>query len=249
VTAEYFIGLMSGTSRDGLDAVLVELDDETFRLVGARMTPYPDSISEPLWRLVETAHCGIDELGRLHTRFGEFAAACCDELLREAQSPASSVTAIGFSGHTVFHQPDPPDAFTLQLGNANVLAARTGITTIADFRGMDIAVGGQGAPLLPAFHASRFSDPTESRVVVNIGGISNLTRLTPGQPVTGFDSGSGNTLMDTWSRMHAIGEFDNNGNWAASGAVLDPMLRAMQSDSYFDREPPKSTGLERFNGE
>ncbi len=242
-----FIGIMSGTSRDGLDAVLVGLEDQNFRLICARMTPYPDSIGLPLWRLVESAHCGLEDLGRLHTLFGEFAATCVAELLREAQISASRVTAIGFSGHTVFHQPEPPNAFTLQLGNPNIVAARTGIDTVADLRGMDVAVGGQGAPLLPAFHAWRFASAEESRIVVNVGGIANLTRLVPGEPIVGFDSGPANTLMDAWARRHSIGNYDDDGRWARSGIANANLLRMLQSDDYFARKPPKSTGLEYFN--
>ncbi len=247
VAEQLFIGLMSGTSRDGLDAVLVGLDDQSFRLIGARMTPYPDSIGVPLWKLVESARCDLEELGRLHTQFGEFAAACVDDLLRDAQISASQVTAIGFSGHTVFHKPEPPNAFTLQLGNPNIVAARTGIDTVADLRGMDVAVGGQGAPLLPAFHAWWFSSPDESRIVVNVGGIANLTRLVPGQPIVGFDSGPANTLMDAWARRHSIGDYDAGGRWAKSGRVNADLLRTLLSDDYFARKPPKSTGLEYFN--
>jgi anhydro-N-acetylmuramic acid kinase len=247
VAAEYFIGLMSGTSRDGMDAAIVELDETCCSLVCARTTPFPDSVSTPLARLVESAQCGLEELGRLDVRIGEFAAECVAKLLDESGIPAERVMAIGFSGHTVFHHPEPPEPFTLQLGNANVLAAQTGITTVADLRGMDVAVGGQGAPLLPAFHAWRFSDPNEPRVVVNIGGIANLTCLVPYRPVIGFDSGPGNTLMDAWCRRHAVGAYDENGRWAASGSVIADLLGSMLADPYFDREPPKSTGLEHFN--
>ena len=247
VAEQLFIGLMSGTSRDGLDAVLVGLDDQQFRLICARMTPYPDSIGVPLWKLVESAHCRLDELGRLHTQFGEFAAACIDNLLREAQIPANRVVAVGFSGHTIFHQPEPPNAFSLQLGNPNIVAARTGIDTVADLRGMDVAVGGQGAPLLPAFHAWQFASAEESRIVVNVGGIANLTRLAPGKPIVGFDSGPANTLMDAWARRHSIGDYDDGGRWATSGRVNADLLRLLQDDEYFARQPPKSTGLEHFN--
>lgn len=244
---ELYVGLMSGTSQDGLDAALVELGDAGCVLHDAQTTPFPDALRAPLAALIDAPRAGLRELGALDTRFGEFAAECVTALLGRSSRAAEDITAIGFSGHTVFHQPDPPLAFTLQLGNPNTIAARTAITTVADLRGMDVAVGGQGAPLLPAFHAWRFADPDESRVIVNVGGIANLTCLPPGGPVTGFDTGPGNTLMDHWCREHGRGTFDRDGAWAADGKVDAQLLQTLKSDPYFGRPPPKSTGLEHFN--
>ncbi len=245
--AELYVGLMSGTSQDGIDAALVELGDSTCTLHRAVTTPFPDTLAAPLAELIRDANTGLRELGSLDTLFGEFAAQCVLALLKEASCEASEVNAIGFSGHTVFHQPEPPVAFTLQIGNPNTLAAHTGITTVADLRGMDIAVGGQGAPLLPAFHAWRFTSAEEHRVIVNIGGIANLTCLSPGREVIGFDSGPGNALMDAWCHRHGHGPYDAKGGWAASGHVVASLLRTLQSDPYFRKRPPKSTGLEHFN--
>lgn len=245
---ELFLGLMSGTSQDGLDAALVELDECTCVLRQAATTPFPDEIALPLAAWVRDASGELLELGTLNTRFGEFAAQCALALLRSASVRPQDVKAIGFSGHTIFHQPEPPFAFTLQLGNPNVIAARTRIPTVADLRGMDVAFGGQGAPLLPAFHAWRFADTHESRIAVNVGGIANLTCLAPGRPIIGFDAGPGNTLMDHWCRTHDRGPFDRDGQWAASGRVVADLLRALRSDPYFSKAAPKSTGLEHFNG-
>lgn len=244
---ELYIGLMSGTSQDGLDAVLVEFDDGVCSLRAATTTAFPDGLADDLASLVREARIELRALGTLSTRFGEFAAERVLALIATAGIDSRDVRAIGFSGHTIYHQPDPPSAFTLQLGNPNVVAARTGITTVADLRGMDIAMGGQGAPLLPAFHAWRFADPTEARAAVNIGGIANITLLMPGRPVTGFDSGPGNTLMDHWSRQHGRGRFDPDGAWAASGKVVAALLQTLKADAYFTKAPPKSTGLEHFN--
>jgi len=245
--SDLFVGLMSGTSRDGIDSVLIELGDENFALLHATTTAFTDDISQVLDELVQSQRTGLRELGAIHTRFGEFAAECVLALLRDANCRAEKVAAIGFSGHTIFHQPTPPLAFTMQLGNPNVIAAHTGITTVADIRSMDVAVGGQGAPLLPAFHAWRFASRDEGRVIVNIGGIANLTCLAPGRDVIGYDSGPGNTLMDAWCRQHGHGLYDAEGQWAASGKVVTDLLRTLKSDDYFSRNPPKSTGLEHFN--
>ena len=245
--AELYVGLMSGTSQDGIDAALVELGDSTCTLHRAVTTPFPETLAAPIAELIRDAKTGLRELGSLNTLFGEFAAQCVLSLLEEASCEARKINAIGFSGHTIFHQPEPPVAFTLQIGNPNTLAARTGITTVADLRGMDIAVGGQGAPLLPAFHAWRFASAEEHRVVVNIGGIANLTCLSPGREVIGFDSGPGNALMDAWCRQHGHGPYDASGAWAASGHVVSGLLQDFRSDPYFQKRPPKSTGLEHFN--
>jgi anhydro-N-acetylmuramic acid kinase len=244
---ELFIGLMSGTSRDGLDAVLVELDDTICALRAATTTPFPEDLAGDLAALVRKARIELRALGTLSTQFGEFAADCVLALIETATVDSADIRAIGFSGHTIFHQPDPPSAFTLQLGNPNVVAARTGITTVADLRGMDVAMGGQGAPLLPAFHAWRFANPTEARAAINIGGIANITLLIPNQPVTGFDSGPGNTLMDYWNRKHGRGRFDPDGAWATSGKVVAALLQTLKGDPYFAKVAPKSTGLEHFN--
>jgi len=244
---ELYVGVMSGTSLDGVDVVVVELDEAVFNLRAMRTTAYPDELGTALRTLVQSAEISLLELGRLNVTLGEFVASSVLELLVDANYAPSDISALGFSGHTVLHQPEPPQAFSLQLGNPNTIAALTRITTVADLRGMDIALGGQGAPLVPAFHAWRFANPIETRAVVNIGGIANLTCLDPQRPLRGFDSGPGNALMDAWCRQAGRGPFDEDGAWAASGAVDSELLRALQKDTYFAKPPPKSTGLEYFN--
>jgi anhydro-N-acetylmuramic acid kinase len=245
--SELYVGVMSGTSLDGVDVVVVELDEAIFNVRAMHTTAYPDELGAALQELVLTAEISLLELGRLDVAVGEFVASVVLDLLADSNHGSRDIRAIGFSGHTVFHQPEPPRAFSLQLGNPNTIAALTRITTVADLRGMDIALGGQGAPLVPAFHAWRFASASEARIAVNIGGIANLTCLDPQRPLRGFDSGPGNTLMDAWCRRAGRGPFDKDGVWAASGTVDAPLLRALKADAYFAKQPPKSTGLEYFN--
>lgn len=245
--AELYVGIVSGTSLDGLDTALVELDTDSCRIVSAQTTPFPNTLGESLAALVADPRTDLRDLGALDTSFAEFTADCVRALLTTAGRKPEEITAIGFSGHTIFHQPSPPHAFTLQLGDPNTIAARTRITTVADMRRMDVALGGQGAPVMPALHAWRFGDAHETRVIVNIGGIANLTCLNPDQPVTGFDSGPGNALMNAWNRLNGRGSFDRNGEWARSGTVVDALLQRFRADEYFSLPHPKSTGLEHFN--
>lgn len=245
--AELYVGIVSGTSLDGLDTALVELGEDSCRVVRARTTPFPELLGDGLAALVTDPRTDLRELGTLSVAFAEFAAECVLALLVDAEREPDEITAIGFSGHTVFHQPLPPRAFTLQLGDPSTIAARTRITTVADIRSMDVALGGQGAPVLPALHAWQLGDAQEVRVVVNIGGIANLTCLNPGRAVTGFDSGPGNALMNAWCRLADRGPFDRDGTWARSGSVITALLRRLRADDYFPLPAPKSTGLEHFN--
>ena len=245
--AELYVGMVSGTSLDGLDTALVELDADGCRVVRARTTPFPEPLGDDLAALVADPRTDLRDLGALDISLAEFAADCVLALLADAGREADEIAAIGFSGHTIFHQPLPPHAFTLQLGDPNTIAARTHITTVADMRRMDVALGGQGAPVMPALHEWQFADAGEIRVVVNIGGIANLTCLHPGRPVTGFDSGPGNALMNAWAQLGGRGPFDRDGEWAQSGNVVNALLRHFRSDEYFSLPSPKSTGLEHFN--
>ena len=245
--AELYVGLVSGTSLDGLDAALIELDEDSCGVVRARTTPFPEALGGQLAALVTDPKTDLHILGTLDVQFAEFAADCVLALLADAGREPNEIAAIGFSGHTIFHQPSPPHAFTMQIGDPNTIAARTRITTVADVRRMDVAFGGQGAPVLPALHAWQFGDAEEIRVVINIGGIANLTCLNPGRPVTGFDSGPGNALMNAWNRLNDRGPFDRGGEWAKNGIVIKELLRSFRSDEYFSLPTPKSTGLEHFN--
>lgn len=244
---QLYLGLISGTSADGIDAVLVCFVPR-LEVLAARTFAYPDELRARVLALAR--HCAeitLDSLGHLDVEIGEQFAAAASSLLRDAGVAPGDVEAIGSHGQTVCHRPDGPHPFTLQLGDPNVIAERTGIITVADFRRADIAAGGQGAPLLPALHAAVLSDAKTPRAILNLGGIANLTLLVPGNPVLGFDTGPANCLLDTWS-LHARGApCDEGGAWARSGRTDEALLSRLLEDPYFAAAPPKSTGREYFN--
>jgi len=246
--SETFIGIMSGTSLDGVDCVAVDFSYRPPRILAWSFHPYTDDLRN---RLLELMHPdwqgGLDEMGHIDAELGRTYAEAVLALLEEHHLPANDIMAIGCHGQTVRHAPEQNPAFSIQLGDPNRIAELTGITVVADFRRRDIAAGGQGAPLVPAFHQDIFYSPTENRVILNIGGIANITRLVNNQPVTGFDTGPGNILMDLWIQEHRGGDYDKNGDWAASGQVRQDLLQALLEDPYFHQSPPKSTGREYFN--
>jgi anhydro-N-acetylmuramic acid kinase len=241
--SELYIGLMSGTSLDGVDAALVDL---RFRplLLGAVFAPYPVDLKAALLDLHEPSEDELDRASRVGIRLSKLYAAAVGRLLRKCRVGPQSVRAIGCHGQTVRHV--PASGYTLQLGSPAWLAGRTGIPVVADFRSSDIAAGGQGAPLVPAFHAALFRDPRVHRVIVNLGGIANLTDLPRRGPVTGFDTGPGNVLLDAWIGRRFGKDLDRGGALASRGRVIQPLLKAMLDDPYFRRSPPKSTGRDRF---
>ncbi len=198
----YYVGLMSGTSRDGIDAAMLAVDGDTLSYIGGQTTPYPNALRQQLAQLVQPSGDELDQAGRVDQLLGAHFAEATEQLLLSHKIPAERITAIGSHGHTLRHRPHPPYPFTWQMADPNQIAWRTGITTIADFRRMDMAAGGQGAPLVPAFHRAWFANRAENRVILNIGGIANITLLPASAPqqVTGFDTGPGNTLMDAWIR-------------------------------------------------
>lgn len=247
-----YVGLMSGTSMDGIDAVVLDVRERGFRLVASHSHPWPDSILDRLRALAAPGPADLDVLGETDALAGEAMARAVLALLDQAGLRTDEIEAIGSHGQTVRHRPDGSPPFTLQIGDPHRIAEITGITTVADFRRRDIAAGGQGAPLVPAFHAAAFSDPAgrECRAVLNVGGIANLTVLPAADPasaVLGFDTGPGNCLMDGWARRHIGAAFDRDGAFAASGRVLPGLLDGMLADVYFSRPPPKSTGPEYFS--
>ncbi|CAK0780652.1 Anhydro-N-acetylmuramic acid kinase [Gammaproteobacteria bacterium] len=243
-----YIGLMSGTSLDGIDAALTSFDGEHPRLLAAYCQPYPDALREELLTLCRPGEGDPDRLGPMDVALGRrFATAALELLTRAAVNP-EAVRAIGSHGQTIRHRPTGPNPFTWQIADPNIIAQMTGITTVADFRRRDMAVGGEGAPLVPAFHRAVFT-AAQPRVVLNVGGIANITWLPADSAgaVTGFDTGPGNTLMDAWVRRHSGQVRDEGGKWAAEGAVVEELLEALLVDPYFSRPPPKSTGREYFD--
>ena len=247
--SQLFIGLMSGTSMDGIDAVLVDFAGDGPVTVSSHCRKYPPELRQQLDDALQLPDPRTTDLSELDRLIGKNFAAASNALLESTGLSPDQVIAIGSHGQTIRHAPDAAEPYSLQLGDAGMISALTGIDTVADFRSADIAAGGQGAPLVPAFHAAVFADNAEDRVVVNIGGIANITILPapPDRHISGFDTGPGNTLMDVWIRRHRGEMLDANGAWAATGQADARLLAAMLQDAYFRASPPKSTGREYFN--
>lgn len=247
--ASCFIGLISGTSVDGVDTAVCRFGERSCEVVAARTFALPPAIAERVQNLIRSGRGSLAEIGSIDVALGRFFGDCALALVRSAGLTTSEIMAIGHHGQTVWHEPAPPEPFSWQLGDPNSVAAITGIDTVADLRGIDIALGGQGAPLVPAFHAWLFGSDSVPRIILNIGGIANVTVLVPGRPVLGFDTGPGNTLLDHWIRQSRNRPYDDRGGWAASGEADDSLLSALLGDAYFSLRPPKSTGRELFNAE
>lgn len=242
-----YLGLMSGTCMDGVDAVVTRFDGAELEVLAARTTAYPAALREALGMLASgrATHDRLEELGRLDLAVGDAFARAAVELIAKADLANDAVQAIGSHGQTVLHRPDL--GFSIQIGDPARIAQQTGITTVADFRRADLAAGGEGAPLAPIFHRAFYSDPHEVRSVLNLGGIANLTLLQPDKPVIAFDVGTANTILDALA-YEATGEaFDRDGALAAAGEVHPPLLDALLTDPWFARPPPKSSGPEYFN--
>ncbi len=246
----HYIGLMSGTSADAIDAVVASIPAEgAFTLVASHSHPIPPATRQAIHTLTVPGPDEVDHLGSLHTELGELFAEAALTVLGKSGLKAGDIRAIGSHGQTIRHRPATRHPFSLQIGNPSVIAERTRIATVADFRARDIAAGGQGAPLVPAFHREVFHAPGRNRAIVNIGGIANVTFLPAdtSEPVIGFDTGPGNTLLDAWARRHLGKERDDGGRWAADGTLSAGLLEWLQADAYFAAPPPKSTGREHFN--
>ena len=246
---DLYIGLMSGTSLDGIDACLVDLTDNHLKQIGQLYLPYPDDIGMTLAKIIENQQINIAELARLDDQLALLNVKAVNGLLDGTQVESKSIKAIGYHGQTIFHDPEGEHPNTIQIGNPALLAAHTDIRVVADFRRMDMAVGGQGAPLAPAFHQFLFRDDKQDRAILNIGGIANLTLLpaNPDQPVTGFDSGPGNCLLNEWIQINQQQPFDKDGRWAQQGNVDHKVLQDLLQDPYFSKPLPKSTGREYFH--
>ena len=244
---QLYIGVMSGTSMDGVDTVLVKTNGKEIELIQADFYPMPDKIKQALLNICLGQQTNLKEVGILDHQLGLLFANAVNQLIEKAGVSATDITAIGCHGQTAFHQPDGEYPFSMQLGDANIIAAKTGIQTIADFRRKDLALGGQGAPLVPAFHKTILSHPSRTRVVLNIGGISNISVLKPDQAVVGYDTGPGNMLLDAWVYQHLGHSYDKDGQWAISGKVKASLLETLMREEFFNKPAPKSTGRELFN--
>ena len=249
-TREIFVGLMSGTSLDGIDVAIVEFAETSPRLRHFATVAYGDDLRARLRTLTAGAPTALDELYALDAELGELYAACVNDALAQTALEPGQIAAIGCHGQTLRHGAAARRPYTAQIGDPNRIAAQTRIATVADFRRKDMAFGGQGAPLAPACHAALFRAADEDRVILNIGGIANLTWLPsdPASPVLGFDTGPGNTLLDQWAQRHLGERFDADGEWARSGRVLDALLgQLMSQEPFFSAPAPKSTGTEYFD--
>jgi anhydro-N-acetylmuramic acid kinase len=248
MTDELYIGLMSGTSMDGIDAVLVAFDDTTCSVRAAASPPYSGELRRALRALVtHPRNVDLAEIGELHTSVARAFGSAVADLLEKTGTEPEEIAAIGSHGQTVLHHPAGGKPFSMQLGDPGTLAAVTGITVVADFRNTDIALGGQDAPLVPAFHRWAFGAEDSERAVINIGGIANVTLLQGDSATSGFDTGPGNVLLDLWYRDHHDEPFDENGIWAADGSVDTRLLSQLRGDPYFAMASPKSTGSDYFD--
>jgi anhydro-N-acetylmuramic acid kinase len=246
---EYYLGLMSGTSADAVDVVIVDFANDKIDLTASHSVSLSSSIRQQIHALAAPSDNEIDRLGELDQQLGEVFADSINQLIRKSQINPNQVIAIGSHGQTIRHR--PPDSvthpFTLQIGDPNIIAERTGITTVADFRRRDMAAGGQGAPLVPAFHQAVFHSSVTNRVVVNIGGMANITWLPKSGKTSGFDTGPGNVLMDSWILKNLGRAYDANGDWAASGTIDESLLARLLAHPFLQQTAPKSTGREAFN--
>jgi anhydro-N-acetylmuramic acid kinase len=242
-----FLGLISGTSADAIDAALVAFEGDTPTTLATSATPYAPALRSRILDLaLGREAASFDRCGELDVEIGQAFAQAAKALIARSGVARERIRAIGSHGQTLWHRPYATHPFTVQLGDPNVIAERLRITTVADFRRRDLAAGGQGAPLAPAFHGACLSAPDETRAVLNLGGIANLTLLAPGEPVRGFDTGPASALMDAWCREHTGEPFDRDGALAASGRVDQALLTRLLADAYFSRPAPKSTGRETF---
>ena len=253
---ELFIGLMSGTSLDGVDVALVKLnsDNPQLHVLHTYFLPYPSSLRSQIILLQHPLDNELEITALISNQLAYLYAKAVNQLLQISNIGANEIIAIGCHGQTIRHQPGFKDGigFSLQIGNAALLSELTNITVVSDFRSRDIAAGGQGAPLVPAFHQALFSSNCMNRAIINIGGIANITYLertgTKGNSkMLGFDSGPGNMLLDGWIKLHKNLNYDNKGDWASSGNLIKVLLSEMLMDPYFFLKPPKSTGRDLFN--
>jgi anhydro-N-acetylmuramic acid kinase len=246
-----YMGLMSGTSLDGIDVVITQFGTtKPFSLLASHTYPMPETIKQQLLTLSQQRHNGseLNLYAELDVRLGRLFASACQRLLQDHKLQPEDIIAIGSHGQTLRHYPDSDYPTSLQIGDPNIISQQTGITTVADFRRRDMAAGGQGAPLVPPFHKAMFASQSVNRVILNIGGIANITFLpAQSEQVYGFDTGPGNGLLDDWCLHHFDRAYDQNGELASQGKVCTVFLQQMLKDPFFILSPPKSTGREYFS--
>ena len=244
-----FLGMMSGTSLDGIDTVLIRCSTAggVPELLATNFQPIDDQTKTELLQLCNASEVKIQTLGQLDTKMGHIFAKAALNLLRSTKKTPDEISAIGCHGQTIYHAPNGSYPFTMQIGDPNLISELTGITTIADFRRRDIAAGGQGAPIAPLFHRVIFKSDKQSRVVLNLGGIANITLLDPNRRGAAFDTGPANILMDYWVSKHKNKPYDHSGEWASSASVNESLLKIFREEDYFKLPQPKSTGRELFN--
>ncbi|WP_413112853.1 anhydro-N-acetylmuramic acid kinase [Thaumasiovibrio sp. DFM-14] len=243
-----FIGVMTGTSLDGIDLVIAAITTDSFAIKHTTNEQYPKALRQRLQRLITSGSTSLSELGQCEHLLGRFYGEKINAWLTRLEFPHSLITAIGNHGQTIWHEPESETPFTMQIGDNSLVAAMTGIPVVGDLRRMDMAYGGQGAPLVPAFHEKIFHPGnTDTTVVVNIGGIGNVSILQPHQAPLGFDTGPGNTLVDIWVQHHFGQPYDKDGALAKQGKVNEALLSQLLTDPYFVKPAPKSTGREYFN--
>ena len=243
----YAIGLMSGTSADGIDGVVLQIDNNRFNLVATETLHYPQTLRQSVRDVCNQKIRDRSEAEEIEIQLTDLFIAVSKKLFEK--TPSVSIRVIGCHGQTVHHRPDSNPPFTIQLADGKTIAEQTGIPVVTDFRSQDIRAGGQGAPLAPGFHLAAFHSSEEQRAIINIGGISNITILPKDQSnhVIGFDIGPGNTLMDNWCAKHFSCAFDTNGQIAESGNPQQDLLKILLDEDYFTKPWPKSTGVELFN--
>lgn len=247
---QYYIGLLSGTSADAIDAALVLFEEnQSVELIAKSETPFKPELQHAIIAFNESAENELERMGELSVKLGLAFAEAANALLKKTGLKNTQILAIGSHGQTIRHRPNNASPFTLQIGDPNIIASKTGIITIADFRRKDMALGGQGAPLAPGLHQALFRTEEQDRIVLNLGGIANITILPkdPAKPVIGFDTGPASCLMNAWIYQHQQKSFDNNGAWASSGKILGVLLKTLLEEAYFSQPAPKSTGREYFN--
>ena len=248
-SSNIYFGLMSGTSIDAVDAVAIRFNTNGFELINSHSEPIPQDLKQQILDLCSPPKDSVQLLGETNHRLGKLYTKTSLSLISKAQLNNSQVAAIGCHGQTIRHCADSSSnsPYSIQIGDPNILAAETGIPVVADFRRKDMAYGGQGAPLVPAFHQYAFADDQVNRVIVHVGGISNISILPINGPCGGFDTGPGNMLMDLWSQIHIGTSYDHNGDWAANGETHQELLQNLKNCEFFSQPAPKSTGRELFN--